>query len=66
MLHAPLFLRHVFNQAAEQRENNTADSAATDVANPALDCSSCNRADQLAHDAATDRTSDRVAQRASE
>src|SRR5262249_3746070 len=60
---APLFRRHVLDDADQEREDDAADDAAADIADPALNRLSGERANDLAEDTAADRTGDRVAER---
>src|SRR6185312_1666587 len=56
-----LFRRHVLDDADEQREHHSADGAAGNIADPALDHLAGKCADELADDATADRAGDRVA-----
>jgi hypothetical protein len=59
-----LFRRHVPDDADQDHQDHTADGAAGDIADPALDGLPDERADQLPDDAAADGAGDGVAERA--
>ena len=58
--HLVLFRRHALDDADEQREDDAADGASRNIADPALDGLPGHRANQLSDNAAADRAGDRI------